>query len=213
MKLPAILISLGLLLAVVGCESSQSSSAPLRPPPISAPVVAGQEAKDKAITEQATAIRTEHPPAAPRADAILAAIAAAPAADVASLAAQFDAAIKDRDDRIRSLQSQLARVTKERDDLKNGVRRAVTIMLYGLSALLVAGGVVIALLGAKVAIFGPRAGMSVIAAGGSLFALASAFDWLQRNPWAVGISLAFLAVGAAFMFANHLWAKEEKTEG
>jgi hypothetical protein len=171
--------------------------------------VAGQHRKDTVVLTNAEAIVIEHPPAAPRAQAIIEAVRANPAQDVEDLVREFDLAVTARDARIKRLEADLARVSRERDELRNGVRRAVTIGMFGLASFLVAAGVVIALLGGKVAAFGPMAGISVIGAGIAVFSLASVFDWLQKNPWAIGIALTFVLIAVAFMVANVKLSKNE----
>jgi hypothetical protein len=85
-----IVIAALVLLAATGCQRGGVTPAP---PVNAAPVIAGQEGKDRAIISEAAKIDAIAPAAKPHTDAQRAAIAAAPAADVARIVAEFESQI------------------------------------------------------------------------------------------------------------------------
>jgi membrane protein implicated in regulation of membrane protease activity len=118
------------LFALVGCHGVPAKV----PPVVSAPVIASQEGKDTAILSEAAQIDAIAPAAKPHTDAQRAAVAAAPAADVARLAKAFDSQIAD-----------LLRDNTEKDkqiaDMKDAELKKQTAWLrwIGLGAIAVAG--------------------------------------------------------------------------
>jgi hypothetical protein len=88
---PRIAIAALVLLAATGC---QRGGVTLTPPVNAAPMLAGQEGKDRAIISEAAKIDAIAPAAKPHTDAQRAAVAAAPAADVARIVAAFEAKAK-----------------------------------------------------------------------------------------------------------------------
>ena len=140
------------------------------------------------------------PDAKPHTDAQRAAVAAAPAADVANLAKAFD-------DQIADLGKTITRLTKERDEARNQTDRTIILGGYAAAALLVASGVATFFLMAQLAFLGPKIGYALIAAGGSVFAMLQAYQWTKAHPWITGVALLFLVAAGALAFANHHHAK------
>jgi hypothetical protein len=189
------------LFAVVTLAFAGCAHAPVaRPPVASAPVVSSQEGKDRAILSEAAQIDAIAPAAKPHTDAQRAAIAAAPAADVAKL-------VKALEDQFRDATKMIAQLTKERDEARNQTDRTIIIGGYALAALFVSAGVATFFLMAQLAFLGPKIGYALIASGGSVFAMLQAYQWTKAHPWITGIALLFLVAAGALAFANHAHAK------
>lgn len=125
-------VALLALLALSGCSTSRAPA--LRPAVVSAPVVAGQEGKDRTIIAEAAQIDAIAPEAKPHTDAQRAAVAAAPAADVSRLVNAYETQIKELNDRVAGL-------GKTIENLKDAELKKQTAWLrwFGFGALAVAG--------------------------------------------------------------------------
>jgi hypothetical protein len=170
------------LLLSVGC---QHAPAAVTPPVASAPIIASQEGKDAAVLSEAAKIDAVAPAAKPHTDAQRAAVAAAPAADVAKLAKEYDAKTKEQAEHIGKLTDMIT-------DLKDAeqIKQVATLRWIGLGLLLVAG----LLAWAQQIRFAAVAGLVGIASLG--------LAQLISQPWfmpAVGIAtgVAFIALGWA----------------
>jgi hypothetical protein len=192
-------LALVALLCLVGCRTAPAVT---RPPVASAPVVLSQEGKDTTVLAEALKIDAIAPEAKPHTDAQRAAVAAAPAADVAKLAKAFESQIAD-------LGKTITRLTKERDEARNQTDRTIILGGYAAVALLVASGVATFFLMAQLAFLGPKIGYALIAAGGSIFAMLQAYQWTKAHPWITGVALLFLVAALALGFANHHHAKRD----
>jgi predicted small lipoprotein YifL len=185
------------LLALTGC-----GTAPVAYPPVeSAPVVASQEGKDRAIVSEAAKIDAIAPAAKQHTDAQRAAVASAPAADVTRLVKALEAESS-------QLRKEAATLTKERDEARNQTDRTIIIGGYSLAALLVSAGVATFFLMAQLAFLGPKIGVALIAAGGSVFAMLQAYQWTKAHPWITGVTLLFLVAAASLAVANHAHDKK-----
>jgi hypothetical protein len=191
-------LALFALLCLVGCRTAPAVA---RQPVLSAPVVASQEGKDRAILSEAAQIEAIAPEAKPHTDAQRAAVAAAPAADVGKLAKAFESQIAD-------LVRDNAKLTKERDEARNQTDRTIIIGGYAVAALLVSAGVATFFLMSQLAFLGPKIGYALIAAGGSVFTMLQAYQWTKAHPWITGITLLFLVAAGALAFANHAHDKK-----
>ena len=100
----------------------------------SAPILASQEGKDTTVISEAAKIDAIAPAAKPHTDAQRAAVAAAPAADVAKLVNGYEAKIKELTDRISDL-------SKTIENLKDAEQKkqVATLRWFGLGALAIAG--------------------------------------------------------------------------
>jgi hypothetical protein len=118
------------LLALTGCSSARV----IRPAVVSAPVILSQGTKDSTILREADSIDDLTPAAKPHTDAQRAAVAAAPAADVATLVKSFESQIAD-------LVRDNAAKDKQINDLKDAELKKQTAWLrwFGFGALAVAG--------------------------------------------------------------------------
>jgi len=127
-------VALGVFVAVALLAGCRTAPAVARPPVASAPVVASQEGKDTAILNEAAQIDAIAPAAKPHTDAQRAAVAAAPAADVAKLAKGYE-------DHIVGLDKMVAKLEKQIADLKDAELKKQTAWLrwVGLGALAIAG--------------------------------------------------------------------------
>ena len=195
-------VALVALIALTGCSTSRAPA--LRPAVVSAPVVASQEGKDRAVLSEAAQIDAIAPAAKPHTDAQRAAVAAAPAADVSRLVKALEA-------EAAQLLKEIATLTKERDEARNQTDRTIIIGGYALAALLVAGGVATFFLMAQLAFLGPRIGYALIGAGGSVFVMLQCYQWTKAHPWVTGATLLFLVAAGAFAAANQVHAKESAT--
>lgn len=184
-----------------GC--ARGKQRPSLPPPASAAIIEGQKGKDRVVVEEAGKIAQEWPEAKPHTDAQIAAVAAAPAADVERLNAQWEAVLANRD-------AIIAKITKERDEARNATDKAIRIGGYALAGILVALGVASFFLAAQVPWLGPKISMALIAAGLSVFAMVQAYEWTKAHPWITGITLLFLVAAGALAYANHHHSKDSE---
>lgn len=84
-------------------------------------------------------------------------------------------------------------------------------ILFGLGAILFAGGMVVLLGMASIPSFGPRAGFALLAAGAGLIAVgvvvSTVQTFLDRHPWVVGTAIGVCAilttVAACLVYGNH----------
>jgi hypothetical protein len=192
-------LALVALLCLVGCRTAPAVA---RPPVASAPVVLSQEGKDTTVLAEAAKIDAIAPDARQHTDAQRAAVAAAPAADVAKLAKAFESQIAD-------LGKTITRLTKERDEARNQTDRTIILGGYALAALLVSAGVAAFFLMAQLAFLGPKIGYALIASGASVFCMLQAYQWTKAHPWITGVALLFLVAALALAFANHHHAKRD----
>ena len=121
-----------ILLLCAGCNHTTRQA--YAPPVASAPVIASQEGKDSAILNEAAKIDAIAPQAKPHTDAQRAAVAVAPAADVAKFINGYEAKIKELTDRIADL-------GKTIENLKDAEQKkqVATLRWFGLGALAIAG--------------------------------------------------------------------------
>jgi len=185
------------LLALTGCRTAPVNT----PAVVSAPVIASQEGKDKAIITEAAKIDAIAPAAKPHTDAQRAAVAAAPASQVASLVAEYEAKAKADADHIRDL-------TKMIDELKDAEqKKQVAICRW-------AGFAMLAL--AAVFVYAKLTPFAIASGVGGFLALGLA--QLLSQPWfttALNISLGVVAVAslaAAWQAYRRHLANEEKSE-
>jgi hypothetical protein len=196
-----IVIAALLVLAATGC---QRGGVALAPPINAAPMLAGQEGKDRAIISEAAKIDAIAPAAKPHTDAQRAAVAAAPAADVARIVAEFESKTK-------ADAATIARLTKELNEARNKTDRVIRIGGYALAALLVALGAASFFLAAQVPWLGPRIGMALGASGASVFAMVQAYEWTKAHPWVTGLALLGIIIAAALAYANNFHANNGST--
>jgi hypothetical protein len=136
----AFVVIIGVILLL--CAGCNHTPRPVTAPPVSsAPVIASQEGKDTAILSEAAQIDAIAPDAKPHTDAQRAAVAAAPAADVAKLSKEYEAAIAGLNKTIDGLKDTVAKQTKEIADIKDAeqIKQVSTLRWIGLGALAVAG--------------------------------------------------------------------------
>ncbi len=193
-------ITLAVLLALAGCHNAPVN----RPAVASAPVVASQEGKDRTVLEEAAQIDAVAPEAKQHTDAQRAAVAAAPAAEVAKLAKDYEA-------RHAQDEKEKAQLRKERDEARNQTDRTIIVGGYALVALLAASGAATFFLMAQIPFLGPKIGFALLAASGSVFVMLQAYQWTKAHPWITGVALLFIAVAAALAVANQHHHKASKT--
>jgi hypothetical protein len=123
-------ILLAVLFALNGCNTARKPSSAIEP----APILASQEGKDTTIVSEAAKIDAIAPAAKPHTDAQRAAVAAAPAADVAKLVNGYEAKIKELTDQIVGLNKMI-------ENLKDAEQKkqVATLRWFGLGALAIAG--------------------------------------------------------------------------
>lgn len=149
-----------------------------------ATVIASQTAKDATVVGAADRIDIAAPAPAVRVetDTIRAAVKAAPAAQVEQIVAAQSARIK---------------------DLEDSATRTIKLVIFGIAAAGMIAGAVIGFYLQQ-----PRAGGAIAAGAAAAFALGLAYEWAQRNQWAVGISFALVAAGGALMYANRWHSRD-----
>ena len=123
-------ILLAVLFALNGCNTARKPSPAIEP----APILASQEGKDTTIVSEAAKIDAIAPAAKPHTDAQRAAVAAAPAADVAKLVNGYEAKVKELTDQIVGLNKMI-------ENLKDAEQKkqVATLRWFGLGALAIAG--------------------------------------------------------------------------
>ena len=131
--LPVVIIAVVCAVILSGCAFGKRRAAVI-PAPVSAPIVAGQKGKDATILAEAAAIDQVSPEAKPHTDAQRAAVAAAPAEDVAKL-------VRDLESQNSALIRDNAEKDKRINDMKNAeqAKEVATLRCIGLGALVVAG--------------------------------------------------------------------------
>jgi len=186
------------LLALTGCRTAPVP----RPAVVSAPVVASQEGKDRAILTEAAQIDALAPAAKPHTDAQRAAVAAAPAADVAKLVKDYEATVSEQAERIAALTTTVEKLKDAEKKKQVSICRWAGFALLALAALLVY---------AKLTPF------AIASAVGGFLALGLA--QLLSQPWfttALNIALGVCAVAAVaaawHAYQRHLKASDEESE-
>lgn len=104
-----------------------------------------------------------------------------------------------------------ARVAAAQAKAKADQRKLLTWIFFGGAAALTALGIAVLFLGAQVPMFGPKAGLALLAAGVGLAALGTIINVVQnfadQHPTAIWISLmgtmASAAIGLGIMISNH----------
>ena len=184
-----------------GCHGA----AVYRPAPgiASAPVLAAQQGKDVAVLASASRIDAVAPAVRPQTDEIRAAVAAAPATQVASLIKDYDAA-RAGDAKALAVSEARAKAAEEATD------NAVIIGGYALVALLILAGVGSFAFQAQLAFLGAGIGWAAFAAAGVLFGLLRFYQFTRDHPWITGLALAPLLVAAGLAVSNHFHAKGAK---
>ncbi len=190
-----------LFLVILGCSGCiRGKSRPSLPPPASAAIIDGQAGKDRVVVAEAGKIAQEWPDAKPHTDAQIAAVAAAPAADVARLDAAWKAIVK--------------QVTGERDEARKKLaeadakfHRTVRLWLafagFTFGALTIAGGIMFA----KFAVLFSWFGRDVLILTASLSSLAwftsLAYGWAVAHlNWIMGGAAFLLVAVALLIYAN-----------
>jgi uncharacterized membrane protein YidH (DUF202 family) len=146
----------------------------------------------------------------------------AEAAEKALTSALAAAAVEQEAQRAR-LQQELDRIAAEanarveaatrraHEEARAWQRKLITIITFGFGVLLIAGGFVVQFTAASIPMFGPKAGIILIGAGGLLVVLGILITQIQNflddHPWVTGAflivcSLAVVA-SVALMYANH----------
>lgn len=143
------------------------------------------------------------------ATARLAAAQQAAAAEQAELQKKYQAAL---DKLAADGNARVAAAVKAGEDKARAEQNHwVTIIFFGLSAVCIAGGIVVLVTTTSIPMFGPKAGFALIGAGAGLAGLGIAITQLQNflynHPWVVGATVATCLVGIALagglMWANH----------
>lgn len=192
-------LAIVLAMSLTGCNTLRKGTRTVE----SAPVLTKQAAKDAKIVSAANTIDTVTAPTPvaqevkEQTDVIRAAVKEAPAADVAALT--------------KSLEEAVAKAEARADKAEEKSNTAVKIALFLVSGLITAAGVVIALTGAQIPLFGPKAGFAVASGGAAMFALTIAYDWCLKHPTWVGIGLAVIFASAlGMMYSNFHHHNEAK---
>jgi hypothetical protein len=188
--------------SLLGCASGKPK--PLRvKTPETASVTARHEAKDVSVVASAEEARKIAPEVAPQVEAIKAAVASAPAAEVKTIVDLYEKVVAE-------LTASNAKLTKRAEDAEDKFSRWVRGGLFALGALVFGAGIAIAVLGSKVPMFGPLAGVSVSSGGAGIFALATLYDFTVKHPYvSVSVVGALLLIGGTLIYANHYHSKSK----
>lgn len=139
----------------------------------------------------------------------LAAAQSAAAAEQAALKAHYQAEL---DTLTATANARVAAARKAGEDKARAEQNHwVTIIFFSLSALGVAGGIVVLVTASSIPMFGPKAGFALVGAGIGLacvgIAITQIQNFLYNHPWFVGVTaavcLSALAVAGGLMWANH----------
>lgn len=186
--------------ALCGGGCARGKQRPSLPPPASAAIIEGQKGKDRVVVEEAGKIAQEWPEAKPHTDAQIAAVKAAPAADVERLNAQWEAVVADRDKTISELRIKLAE-----SDAK--IHRTIRLWLafagFVFGALTIAGAIMFA----KFSVLFSWFGRDVLILTGSLSALSwftsLAYGWAVANlNWIMGGAVLIVVAISILVYAN-----------
>lgn len=206
MARPLLVFVVGLALLALaflspGCKGTGGKAPAPRTDPAAA--LGEGRSKDDAISTEARAIV-----AAP-ADSALVSAAAARILDVLRLSpwAKTEATIKALLSERDAAQAAAADLTAQLDKANQRTDQLIRLGLAGLGALLIAGGVAIAIVAAKAGgIFiglGPMQAGAIGAAGATLLFCSYAYGWALRNQgWVMGSFAACLVAAAAFWISN-----------
>jgi hypothetical protein len=204
----AALIALAALaaLALGGCWHSKPGANTPRPAAptgqaVSA-LVSGHEGKDRTVLAEADKIDAIAPEAKPHTDAQRAAVAAAPAAQIADITAAFQLAIKALEADNARLARENARLTKQLAAALDYVDRVLRIGGYALVALLTIAAVLSIPASKYLPWLGPKISLSLGAAAFALFCLVQAYEWTKAHPWATLVVGALILIAAALAYAN-----------
>jgi hypothetical protein len=196
-KVVFVAILLAIIFSLSGCNTSPHKLTPVIE---AAPVILSQGTKDTTILREADSIDAITPQAKPHTDAQRAAVAAAPAENVAKLASGYEAKLKELTNRIADL-------GKTIEDLKDAEQKkqVATLRWIGLGALAIAGLLA-------------WAQQIRFAAVGALVGLVSlGLAQLISQPWfmpavAVASGIALLALGWAAWHAYQKGTLARKVE-
>jgi hypothetical protein len=145
-------------------------------------------------------------------------------ADKAEEAARLsNLAVGDAQKKAAAEQAQLqAKLQKQIDDInaqanariqaaESGLKKLQLLIFFGGGAFLFVAGMVILVAAVNVPMFGPKAGIALMIAGGGLIALGIVISEVQNfidaHPWIVGAGIAgvavLVAIAGALMYSNH----------
>jgi hypothetical protein len=208
MRFPfVILSSLVIGLVFAACKTQKHPVVPV-PIPESGPVVSGQKEKDKVVLAEADKIDALAPNVKDHTDKQRKAVADAPAVDVEKIVAEYEIALKSRDVVIAALKEENGKLTKKLAEALEKGDFYIRIGGYALAGLLVAAGVASFWLQAQLAFLGPKVGLALISAGGSVFAMMQAYDFTKDHPWVAGLTLALVLIAGVLAYANNWHEKQ-----
>jgi hypothetical protein len=195
-----LLLCIGVVLVLAGCKAVPVPSRPSLPPVDTAPVIAGQEGKDRAILSEAAQIDAIAPQAKPHTDAQRKAIEDNPAADVARIVAEFQARDKLRDAADKETAAIIAGLRKEIEDLQNqALREQARWLTWSGVALLAAFGV--SLLFGQLAAAVKTWPLALLGVGCFGLAQLISHPWFLRSF--IGLLIAALAYAAYYVYDRH----------
>lgn len=131
-------------------------------------------------------------------------------AEAAAEQASLSASLQARIDKIQADAN--AKVTAAQAKAESDSRKLITWIFFGGGALLFAAGLAILFFASSVPMFGPKAGMAVMASGGGLIFIGMVMNELAKHPWILwaGISLciASAAIAVGLIVSNNGHAVE-----
>lgn len=203
-RLALLAACVALVAFLAGCRTG---AAPVRVKIDARPVVVAHEKKDTVILESAAQIDALAPEAKPHTDAQRAAVAAAPASDIAALVARYESQARESEAKAKADAAAIAQLRGQLDAANSRTDQVVRLGLAGFGALLIAGAVVVAVMAAKAGgIFvgvGPMQAGAIGAAGCVMLFASFAYGWATRNQSLVmGIFAALLVAAGALWFSN-----------
>lgn len=187
---------LALACALVGCSSFKATSKPTPRLPDAPSIIGKHQKKDQDVLTAAHEAEKIAPEVAPQVRAIEQAVASAPAEDIKKATAAYEEIIK-------KLTSRAGAAEKRAAEAEDKFSRWVRGGLFTLGALVFAAGIAVAVLGSKVPMFGPVAGVAVSSGGAGIFSMAIVYDFVVKHPYvAFSGVVGFFLIAATLFFAN-----------
>lgn len=195
----------GLCLIAAGCSTKPRPS-PLTRLPDAPSIIEKHQKKDRDILAAAHEAEKVAPEVAPQVRLIEQAVASAPAEDIKKATTAYEEIIKKLTSRAEAAEK---RAAEAEDKFSRWVRGG----LFTLGALVFAAGIAVAVLGSKVPMFGPVAGVAVSSGGAGIFSMAVVYDFVVKHPYVAfsGVLGCFLV--AATLFLANVRNERAKTKG
>jgi Skp family chaperone for outer membrane proteins len=194
--IPVVIIAIACAVILSGCAFAKKRAVAIAAP-VSAPIVAGQKSKDATILSEAAAIDQVSPEAKPHTDAQRAAVAAAPAEDVAKL--------------VRDLESQNSALVIDNTEKDKRINALLDEALRATVSALRKCGISLVLIGVAVVFAAKLIPLGALVGSAGFVLLAAAQIWVKvsTHPWFDSIAggIIVLGVSGGTWAVWHAWKK------